>query len=123
MTTEEVIEAIKTNKNYKIYKSREFRTLRLQVLKTFHYECQRCKESNKITSAVLVHHVQEVTKHPELAFEEFYIDKNGIKQRNLIPLCKDVTKPSIIDMDLDQIRQNLNRILSTKSDGKTPPTP
>ena len=89
MTTEEVIEAIKTNKKYKIYKSREFRTLRLQVLKTFHYECQRCKESNKITSAVLVHHAQEVTKHPELAFEEFYIDKNGIKQRNLIPLCKE----------------------------------
>lgn len=89
MTTEEVIELLKDNKAYKIYKSREFRELKAEVMKEFHNECARCKSKGKITRAQTVHHVQYVRKHPELTFSKYYTDKHGNRKRNLIPLCND----------------------------------
>lgn len=89
MTTEDVIKALNDNKAYKIYKCAEFTRLKKRILEKNHFECALCKENNKITRANTVHHIQEVKKHPELAFEEFYIDRDGIKQKNLIPLCFD----------------------------------
>lgn len=87
MTTEEVIKALKENKAYKIYKCAEFRHLKKRILEENNYECVMCKDNNMITRADTVHHIMEVKNHPELAFEEFYIDEDGNKQKNLIPLC------------------------------------
>lgn len=78
----------------KFYHSRYFTQIKLEVLKEQHYECQRCKEYGKLTivkpsikRSGVVHHVQYVRKHPELALSKYYIDKHGNKQRNLITLC------------------------------------
>lgn len=89
MTTEEVIELLNKNQAYKIYKSKEFKELRKDVMNEFHNECARCKSKGKITRAQTVHHVQYVKKHPELAFSKYYTDKHGNRKRNLIPLCND----------------------------------
>lgn len=88
MTTEEIIKALREHKDYKIYKDKTYRKLRDNVLKDFKYECQKCKEKGKITRATMVHHVRQVKMYPELAHQEFYIDEEGKKKRNLIPLCK-----------------------------------
>ena len=88
MTTEEIIKAIRENKAYKIYKDKNYKKLRARVLKDLHNECQRCKANGKVTRAVLVHHVREVKKYPELAYKEFFIDEDGNEKRNLLPLCK-----------------------------------
>ena len=62
--------------------------LRQQVLALDKYECQVCKQRGKYTKATMVHHVNYVKKHPELALEIWY-EWGGRKQRNLLSLCHD----------------------------------
>ena len=87
MEETEIINAIGTGKAYKVYKTKEWQQLREEILKEFHYECQMCKEKGIITIAQTVHHVKHIDKYPHLAYSKYYIDRNGIKRRNLIPLC------------------------------------
>ena len=89
-------ELISTNRLDKFYKSKYFRQLRREVLREFHYECVMCRERGKLTiikddrkRSGVIHHVCEVRKFPELALSKYYVDENGIKQRNLIPLCNE----------------------------------
>ena len=77
----------------KFYHSKHFKRLKKEVLKIDHYECVMCKEKGKLSivkpslkRSGVVHHVNEVRKHPELALNLYYYDK-GIKKRNLITLC------------------------------------
>lgn len=63
--------------------------LRAEVLAEDHGECQDCKAKGRYRKATTVHHENHVRRHPELALEKYYIDRDGIKRRNLISLCHD----------------------------------
>lgn len=78
---------IAQDKLYKFYKSREWLELRDEVLSDSHYECQHCLQRGIYTRAVMVHHVNEVRKRPDMALTKTYIDKAGQEQKNLVPLC------------------------------------
>ena len=78
---------IAEDKLYKFYKSREWMALRDEVLFENHYECQHCLARGKYTRAVMVHHVNEVRKRPDMALTKEYKDKSGTMIKNLVPLC------------------------------------
>lgn len=80
-------ELIRTNKVEKFYQTDDWRFLRTNVLEFFHYECQECLKKGRYTRADCVHHVNEVRHRPDLALSRYYVDENGERQYNLIPLC------------------------------------
>ncbi|XRD24061.1 HNH endonuclease [Lysinibacillus fusiformis] len=58
----------------KFYKSKEWRSLRIEVLKEQNYECQECKQQGLVTlldpdkhKSLDVDHILEIATHPELA--------------------------------------------------------
>ena len=80
-------ELIDSNQLYKFYKSKYWIELKNEVLEEYHCECSMCRARGKIVRAVTVHHVNHLRDRPDLALSKYYIDKDGNKQRNLIPLC------------------------------------
>ncbi len=78
---------IKENRIIDFYKSDDWLELRADVLEELHNECQECLKQGKVTTAECVHHINEVRVKPSLALSKYYTDKQGDKQRNLIPLC------------------------------------
>lgn len=76
-----------TRQMYKFYKSPEWQTLKEEVLKEQHRECQICKANGRYTPADTVHHVQYVKRHPRLALSKTYTYK-GKEYKNLIAICK-----------------------------------
>lgn len=79
---------IREDKIYVFYKTDDWLELRAEVLEDFHNECAECLKQGNYTRADCVHHVNEVKVKPELALSKYYIDKEGKKHRQLIPLCK-----------------------------------
>lgn len=69
------------------YESKEWRRLRREVLKVDRYECQVCRAKGFYTKATVVHHINYIKLHPELALDRFYKDDEGNVKRNLISLC------------------------------------
>lgn len=78
---------IKANKIELFYQSEDWKELRQSVLDELHNECQECLKLGKYTRADCVHHINEVRNRPDLALSKYYIDKDGNKQRQLVPLC------------------------------------
>lgn len=78
---------IAEDKLYIFYKSRAWVELRNEVLRENHYECAHCSRHGRYTRAVMVHHVNEVRKRPDMALTKIYIDGEGREQKNLVPLC------------------------------------
>lgn len=60
------------------YKKQKWRDLRERVLRRDEYMCQECKRFGKTEQAVIVHHIFESDKRPDL----FY------STDNLVSLCK-----------------------------------
>lgn len=98
MTEEWIRELIAKDELWRFYKSPEWIRLKEEILKENHYECRICKNSGKITRYDVgkdgekrllstVHHVQWLTKYPELALSRTY-EWNGKTYPNLIPVCK-----------------------------------
>ncbi|CEG28090.1 HNH endonuclease [Bacillus sp. B-jedd] len=68
----------------KFYDSKEWKQLREHIRKRDNYECQECKRQGRVSVdmneyserakrkkiALVVHHIQELEKHPELALTE-----------------------------------------------------
>ena len=71
----------------KLYESKEWRKLRRVVLADDKYECQHCKRMGVYTKSTVVHHVNYLKMHPELALEKYYKDDDGNVKRNLISVC------------------------------------
>ena len=69
------------------YLSEDWKELRLDVLQELHYECQECLKLGRYTRAICVHHINEVRNRPDLALSKYYINGEGKKQRQLVPLC------------------------------------
>lgn len=78
---------IAEGKEAKFYLTEDWKELRLDVLREHHYECQECLKTGIYTRADCVHHANEVKKRPDLAMSRFYIDQEGNRQQNLVPLC------------------------------------
>lgn len=78
---------LKADEIYKFYKTDEWIELRDAVLRDSHYECARCLERGRYTRAVMVHHVNEVRKRPDMALTREYKDKDSGMRANLMPLC------------------------------------
>ena len=84
---EYIRELIKKDKLEQFYITDDWRELREEILRDFHYECQECLKKGTYTKADCVHHINEVRHRPDLALSRHYIDEKGMKQLNLIPLC------------------------------------
>lgn len=80
-------ELIQEDKIIKFYKTKEWIELKNEVMRDNHYECAECLKRGKYTRADCVHHVNEVKIRPDLALSRYYVDKNGEKIPNLVPLC------------------------------------
>ena len=78
---------IAADKIEQFYFTEDWKELREDVLEELHNECQECLKNGTYTEADCVHHVNEVRQQPALALSKYYIDKQGNKQRNLVPLC------------------------------------
>ena len=78
---------IKANNVELFYFTDEWKELREDVLKDHHRECQECLNRGVYTRAICVHHVNEVRKRPDLALSRYYVDAEGNKQKQLVPLC------------------------------------
>lgn len=80
---------IREDKVEKFYFTDDWKELREDVLEDFHHECQECLKQGVITTDELcVHHVNELRDRPDLALSRWYVDQQGQRQPNLIPLCK-----------------------------------
>lgn len=64
---------------WRFYKSYEWRTLALDIIKNAHGECAMCKAEHRLTKATTAHHIKYLRDAPELAYE----------RSNLMPLCHD----------------------------------
>lgn len=81
-------ELIRENKLYKFYKCDDWLTLRDEVMRDAHYECEHCIKQGIYTRAYMVHHINEVKKRPDLALTKEYEDPiTGEKKKNLVALC------------------------------------
>ena len=72
---------------WKFYKTKLWREVRQKVLEDGHFECAECAKHGKYKRAVLVHHVNELRKRPDLALSLYYKDRDGTTKPNLVPLC------------------------------------
>ena len=68
------------------YRTWLWRKTRRFILDKDKHECQVCKAKGLYEPATMVHHVQYLEKHPDLAVSEYY-EYNGVKLRQLISLC------------------------------------
>ena len=71
------IKAIKSGDCRKFYKSIDWRIKRKIILDRDNKECQKCKGNGAFHIAQCVHHIQSLSKSPELALTD----------SNLISLC------------------------------------
>ena len=71
------------------YDSAEWRAKRAEVLKRDRGECYYCRLRGHYSPAVIVHHVQHLDEHPELALSDTYIDADGVEHRQLVSVCRD----------------------------------
>lgn len=77
---------IKKNDIHTFYVWGPWKRIRKEVLAMDHGECQRCKAMKTYSKATVVHHVNYVKRHPELALEVWY-EWHGQTRRNLVSLC------------------------------------
>ena len=85
----ELKQLIASNNLHEFYVSAIWRRLRAEVLREQHNECYWHRKRGVYVRANHVHHVNHLREHPELALSKWYLDKDGIPQRNLIAVCKE----------------------------------
>lgn len=79
---------IKSNNEHAFYIRTEWLHVRNVVLHLDNYECQICKENGRYSRAQLVHHISHLKEHPEWALDIWVKNDSGVKERNLISVCK-----------------------------------
>lgn len=80
-------ELIRADTIWKFYKTDDWLELRDDVMRDCHFECQECLKQGIYTRAVMVHHVNEVRKRPDLALSKTFVDALGNEHKNLVALC------------------------------------
>ena len=81
----ELAALLAAGQEYKFYSWPEWRSLRAEVLRLDHYECQHCKAAGRYSRGYIVHHVKHLRERPDLALSVFDPDTG---QRQLETLCK-----------------------------------
>ena len=81
----ELAALLAAGQEYKFYSWPEWRSLRAEVLRLDHYECQHCKAAGRYSRGYIVHHVKHLRQRPDLALSVFDPDTG---QRQLETLCK-----------------------------------
>ncbi len=85
----ELIALIRSGDVHRFYTSPEWRRKRREVFDQDHFECQVCKNKYKrYTKATTVHHIKELRHFPSLCLSSYYTNESGMKERNLISVCK-----------------------------------
>lgn len=72
---QKLLDLIRDGKQHAFYTWAVWRKTKSEVLRLDHYECQKCKARKKYSHAVVVHHVNHLREHPELALNIWYDDK------------------------------------------------
>jgi len=88
LTVEQIKYLIAINRLDLFYNDYDWRKLSKEIIADNHNECMMCADNHKVSTAVLVHHVQHLKEHPELAYSRYYIDAKG-RHIQLMPLCHD----------------------------------
>ena len=86
-TSDEITRLIADDRLDLFYNSRYWRRLSHDVMLSQNNECQLCKARGRYSPARIVHHVKRLKDRPDLAYSRYYVDENGIKQRQLLALC------------------------------------
>lgn len=81
----ELAALLAAGQEYKFYSWPEWRSLRAEVLRLDHYECQHCKAAGRYSRGYIVHHVKHLRERPDLALSVVDPDTG---QRQLETLCK-----------------------------------
>ncbi len=71
------------------YASPQWRRKRKKVLSDDKHECQIHKAKGQYVKACIVHHEKHLDEFPELALEDYYINENGERKRQLISVCRE----------------------------------
>lgn len=95
---------------HRFYTCAQWLRLRAEVLAEDKYECQFCKDKGIYTRATIVHHINHVRRHPELALSKYYIDDNGNRKRQLVSCCDKCHE----EQHPERMRQNKKRAPITK---------
>lgn len=81
----ELAALLAAGQEYKFYSWPEWRSLRAEVLRLDHYECQHCKAAGRYSRGYIVHHVKHLRERLDLALSVVDPDTG---QRQLETLCK-----------------------------------
>lgn len=81
----ELAALLAAGQEYKFYSWPKWRSLRAEVLRLDHYECQHCKAAGRYSRGYIVHHVKHLRERPDLALSVVDPDTG---QRQLETLCK-----------------------------------
>ena len=106
-----VKQCILDNDVHKFYTWTPWLNTRKRVLEMDRHECQICKANGKYSRAILVHHVNHLKQHPELALEVWYTDPvDETRNRQLISLCCDCHEAQ----HPERLKQNKNEKFTTE---------
>lgn len=66
------------------YNDRKWRKLSKKIKKRYHNECYLCMKKHKMSPSKVVHHVKELKRYPQYAYDEY-----AEGEIQLMPLCHD----------------------------------
>ena len=88
-TVEQIKQLIAEGNKYKFYKDPYWRNLSLKIRQRDNNECQECKKEGRLTikqhdKKLDVHHIKELEKFPELAYEENNLETVCVNHHNVL---------------------------------------
>ena len=88
-TVEQIKQLIAEGNRYKFYKDPYWRNLSTRIRQRDNNECQECKKEGKLTikqhdKKLDVHHIKELEKFPELAYEESNLETVCVNHHNIL---------------------------------------
>lgn len=88
LTVEQIKKLIAENRIEEFYNDKFWRRFSKKIIEENNFECEHCRRKGKYSRARLVHHVKHLKKFPHLAYSRYYIDENGVRHKQLVPLCQ-----------------------------------
>lgn len=88
-TVEQIKQLIAEGNKYKFYKDSYWKNLSKTIRERDNNECQECKKEGKLTikqhdKKLDVHHIKELEKFPELAYEESNLETVCVNHHNIL---------------------------------------
>ena len=88
-TIEQIKKLIAEGNKYKFYKDPYWINLSLRIRQRDNNECQECKKEGRLTikqhnKKLDVHHIKELEKFPELAYEESNLETVCVNHHNIL---------------------------------------